>query len=232
MKAEARKSEDELLVEAIHKTMGQMEQLKQACLRLSVNADDELALFMRETERLLERAQSTGREAERQEPEHREQVSTVIKQTIRPADAYVSGGKYLYNTGKSVRFIQRRSAQATRKRTSHKKRGRTVGVRAASERKRQQRQQLKPAIQPQQPKRVVEPQQPKKAAEWQQPKKAAEWQQPKKASERQQPKKTAERQQPKKSVERQQPKSMQSMNSQPSVDYQGIRISSNLKYSL
>lgn len=56
MKAEARKSEDELLVEAIHKTMGQMEQLKQACLRLSVNADDELALFMRETERLLERA--------------------------------------------------------------------------------------------------------------------------------------------------------------------------------
>lgn len=41
MKAEARKSEDELLVEAIHKTMGQMEQLKQACLRLSVNADDE-----------------------------------------------------------------------------------------------------------------------------------------------------------------------------------------------
>ncbi|MEK3901828.1 MULTISPECIES: hypothetical protein [unclassified Paenibacillus] len=222
MKAEARKSEDELLVQAIHKTMGQMEQLKQACLRLSVKADDELALFMRETERLLERAQSTGQEIERQEPEHREQASTVIKQTIRPADAYVSGGKYLYNTGKSVRFIQRRSAQATRKRTSHKKRGQTIGVGAASERKRQQRQQLKPSLQPQQPKRAVEPQQPKKALEWQQPKKAAE---------RQQSKKTAEKQ-PKQTVERQQPRSTQSMNRQPPVDYQGIRISSNLKYSL
>ncbi|MEK4850808.1 hypothetical protein NST04_13275 [Paenibacillus sp. FSL H7-0756] len=221
MKAEARKSEDELLVQAIHKTMGQMEQLKQACLRLSVNADDELALFMRETERLLERAQSTGQETERQEPEHREPVSTVIKQTIRPADAYVSGGKYLYNTGKSVRFIQRRSAQATRKRTSHKKRGQTVGVRAASERKRQQRQQLKPALQPQ-PKKAVEPPQLKKAVEPPQPKKAVE---------RQQPKKAVERQQPKKAVERQ-PKSMQTMNIQPPVDYVGIRTSSNLKRSL
>ncbi|MBP2116354.1 hypothetical protein [Paenibacillus silagei] len=223
MKAEARKSEDELLVQAIHKTMGQMEQLKQACLRLSVNADDELALFMRETERLLERAQSRGQETERQEPEYREQASTVIKQTIRPADAYVSGGKYLYNTGKSVRFIQRRSAQATRKRTSHKKRGQTVGVRAASERKRQQRQQLKPAIQPQQPKKAVERQQPKKAVEWQQPKKAVEWKPPKKA---------AERQQPKKAVERQQPRSTQTTSTQQSVDYGGIRTSSNLQRSL
>ncbi|MEK3792207.1 hypothetical protein MKX42_10840 [Paenibacillus sp. FSL R7-0204] len=222
MKAEARKSEDELLLQAIHKTMGQMEQLKQACLRLSVNADDELALFMRETERLLERAQPTGRETEKPESEQLKQASTYIKQTIRPADAYVSGGKFLYNTGKSVRFIQRRSAQATRKRTSHKKRGHTLGVRAASERKRQQRQQMKPALQPQ-PKKAVEPQQPKKAVEWQQPKKTVERQQPKKATERQQPKKV---------VERQQPTRTQSMNTQPTVDYVGIRTSSNLKRSL
>ena len=104
MKAEVRKSEDQLLVQAIHKTMGQMEQLKQACLQLSVNADAELALFMRETERLLERVQPAVQEAERHETERAVHASAMIKKAIRPAAAYVSGRKLVYSPGKSGRF--------------------------------------------------------------------------------------------------------------------------------
>lgn len=165
MKAEARRSEDELLVQAIHKTMGQMEQLKQTCLRLSVNADAELALFMRETERLLERVQSPAQEAVRQEPERARavQASTLVKKTIRPAAAYVAERKLAYASGKSSRFLQRRSEQVIRKRTSRKKRGRTSGVRAANEHKRPQRSQSKPTLQTKFMKEPVELQQPKRS---------------------------------------------------------------------
>lgn len=165
MKAEVRKSEDELLVQAIHKTMGQMEQLKQACLRLSVNADAELALFMRETERLLERVQLAAPEAVRQEPEQAVQTPGLIKKTNQPAAAYVAGRKLAYAPGKSSRFLQRRSEQAIRKRTSRNKRGRTAGERAVGDHKRQQRPHTKPALQPKQPKltkKPVELQQPKR----------------------------------------------------------------------
>ncbi|WP_340024903.1 hypothetical protein MHI24_07130 [Paenibacillus sp. FSL K6-1096] len=162
MKAEVRKSEDELLVQAIHKTMGQMEQLKQACLRLSVNADAELELFMRETERLLERVQSPVQEAVRQEPERSIQASALIKKTVRPAAAYVAGRKIAYASGKSGRFPQRRSEQAIRKRTSRNKRGQTAGARASGEHKRLQRPQTKPVLQPKLPKKSVELQQPKR----------------------------------------------------------------------
>lgn len=162
MKAEARKSEGELLVQAIHKTMGQMEQLKQACLQLSVNADAELALFMRETERLLDRVQLAAPEAARQEPEQAVQASGLIKKTIRPAAAYVSGRKLSYEPGKTGRFLQRRSVQAISKGTSRKKRGRTAGMRAASEHKRPQRSQTKPAPQPKLTKKSAELLQPKR----------------------------------------------------------------------
>ncbi|OMF83890.1 hypothetical protein BK146_32440 [Paenibacillus sp. FSL R7-0333] len=218
MNTESRKSEDELLVNAIHKTMGQMEQLKHACLRLSVNADEELALFMQETRRLLDKVQTSGQEPEKEWNEPEEEVAAFIKSAVqnavRPAAApFVSMRKPAFAQRKAGRFIQKRSPQVKRKRTSSAKRSRTEHVRATGERTRSLRQPSVPEPKVIKPKQ--EPQSPKKKLESQPPKPKLELQLPK----------------PKLELKSQPPKKTTNLKASEPVEYSGIITSSNLKRS-
>ncbi|WP_342421558.1 hypothetical protein [Paenibacillus sp. FSL E2-0178] len=190
MNAEFGHSEDELLVKAIHKTVGQIELLKQTCQRLSVNADAELGRFMAETHRLLEKAQAAGQGPETESPDRRVKDYAFIKNDkndVRPAAApFVSKRKLIYSPGKAGRLTLKHPPQVKRKRVYRKKRSRlertrTSGDRALLQRQRTLRQhtaqqprvwqraaehQPKPRrLQPQQPPKVLRhimPQQPKK----------------------------------------------------------------------